>query len=1034
MVFSILFLLVGFYALINGLYTIRRNPKADTSRLYLAVVVAILVWSFGLAVSISAANYDLSLLGRRIAAVGWGSVHAILLSFFIVLTGKGNLLRKKWLLALLYAPPILTICVFVLPLGIDETPYHLIHTASGWINMSGYGFWDWFYRVYYTIYLVIDLAMLGLWGIRSRDGQEKAQSRLLATALVVAMLLIAFTDVISDRSISTAFSLPQVEPLVLLLPIIAISYSIKRHGLMEPESIDEDELVLALSGSVRFKITLYAAIGFIVAVFVHIVFNFLFVQKFLLDELFGFSSMLLGTVLIMYILSRSRLGDETREMLITTVITLSIPLITLRFYETASVPAWTAVFSLFIVSLLFTRPTAQISILVSTVLTQLVLWAATPEVLVRVGTSDYILRIIVIGLVAFFGFSVIGLQAGRLKKIARQVRFQRMVADISTDFVNIRLENFDEKIDKLLANVGAFFHIDRSSVFLFNPQDDTMTYAHEWTGEGIASEIDTIQDVSLTSFPWWMNRMDRKGAVVVADVAALPQEAHVERGQLEAQGLKSVVSVPIERDDQVRGFLGLANVNSHRVWTDDEVEGLKTLSNLLSNAMIKTDAERDIRFMAYHDDLTELPNRRLFEHRLDDALGSARNDGCLVAVIFLDLDNFNLINDSLGHRNGDTLIREVAEKLVSSLRPSDTVGRFGGDEFLIEVGGVRDEGAVRSTAEKLIALFEQPFMLNGQEFFITASMGIALFPQNGEDGETLVKNAEIALLEAKSFSNNSYVFCTRGMMEEIDMRARLSNDLYRVLDHDELQLYYQPQVCLETGAICGVEALLRWRHPDLGMVPPDRFISLAERIGLINPIGEWILRTACAQNQAWHAQGMTNLRVAVNLSVNQFRDPDLVEKVGDILRETGLEPRYLEIEITESLAINDMDHVIEVLSSLKDRGVCLSIDDFGSGYSSLNRLKSLPIDRLKIDMRFIRGLEHDDRDRAIVAIVVNLGKNLGLRVLAEGVETESQLEFLVENGCDEVQGYYYYRPLPASEAEDALRENRDREDGDRTGR
>ncbi len=355
--------------------------------------------------------------------------------------------------------------------------------------------------------------------------------------------------------------------------------------------------------------------------------------------------------------------------------------------------------------------------------------------------------------------------------------------------------------------------------------------------------------------------------------------------------------------------------------------------------------------------------------------------------------------------------------MTQRLRKTDTIARFGGDEFLILVNNLANEMDMARIADNIMEMFAHPFNVEDQEFFITGSAGVAVYPFDGEDAETLIKNADIAMYIAKEQGKNQYILCTNDMKEEVKKNIRLSNQLHRVQERNELAVYYQPQVRLSTGEIVGLEALLRWRHPDMGMIPPKAFIPLAEMNGTINSIGEWVLKTAVYQNKRWQQMGFPHLRIAVNLSVIQFGNPNFVSNMDKLLKESGLDPKYLELEITESVATKEGTHIVGALNKLKQLGVSISIDDFGTEYSSLNRLKALPIDRIKIDMQFIQGIERSEKDQAITKIIINLAKSLGLEVLAEGVETMPQLEFLNQKMCDDVQGFYYYKPMPADEIE-----------------
>lgn len=454
-------------------------------------------------------------------------------------------------------------------------------------------------------------------------------------------------------------------------------------------------------------------------------------------------------------------------------------------------------------------------------------------------------------------------------------------------------------------------------------------------------------------------------------------------------------------------------------------ERTKELSE--SNMLLQVEIEErkkiqdKITQLAYHDHLTGLPNRLLFTDRLSQAIFLARRTENPLGVFFVDLDAFKMVNDTMGHDQGDELLREVARRMTCAVRCDDTVCRVGGDEFIVLVQNLSEPEDITKIARKIIDCFNKPYKLRGQDFFITSSVGVAMYPTDGDDVETLIKNADIAMYKAKESGKNRYVLCTPIMKEKVMEAVTLTNSLYRALERNELFLNYQPQVSCDTGKIIGVEALLRWNHPELGLIPPSKFIPLAEQTGLIMPIGDWVLRTACKQNKAWRDAGLPHIRMAVNLSLQQLQNPSLVSRVEEIMRETGMNPGCLELEITESIAMNESEDVIEVLNKFKKQGISISIDDFGTEYSSLSRLKQLPIDRIKIAMPFVQGISVSEKDEAITKAIIVLAKNLGLHTIAEGVETKQQLSFLSQRMCEEIQGFYYYKPLPPEEIEAILR-------------
>lgn len=427
-----------------------------------------------------------------------------------------------------------------------------------------------------------------------------------------------------------------------------------------------------------------------------------------------------------------------------------------------------------------------------------------------------------------------------------------------------------------------------------------------------------------------------------------------------------------------------------------------------------------MKHQAYHDPLTDLPNRMLFNDRLTMAMANARRNREMLAVLFFDLDQFKTVNDTLGHAAGDLLLQEVAGRLAACLRERDTIARMGGDEFTMLLPQVAREASAVKVARKVLDVLQQPWIINGHEFHITASIGIAIYPNDGDDAETLMKHADIAMYRAKEQGRNNYQLYTPAMNARIIERQSMENALRHALERGEFTVFYQPQVNTGAGKITGAEALVRWQRPERGLVCPDQFIPLAEETGLIGPLGEWVLRTACAQNKAWQEAGLPPVRVTVNISAHQFRQLNLVETVARVLKETGLAPRRLELEITESAAMKDVEFTITVLRKLSAMGVQLAIDDFGTGYSSLNYLKRFPIHTLKIDRLFVRDITNDPEDAALVDTIIVLGQKLKLKVIAEGVETEEQMAFLKERRCEEMQGYLFSKPVPAGEFETIL--------------
>ncbi len=520
--------------------------------------------------------------------------------------------------------------------------------------------------------------------------------------------------------------------------------------------------------------------------------------------------------------------------------------------------------------------------------------------------------------------------------------------------------------------------------------------------------------VSLPLAPGGLIRRAWDGGepVWIDDVA---QEAGFRRAPLAAKaGLHGAFAFPIRFGNEVLGVMEFFSHDS-RPPGDMLVQSTRLIGSQIGQFMARRQAEERVRHLVNYDELTALPNRSMFHQRADHALAQARRNAKALALLFIDLDRFKNINDTLGHDAGDRVLKDVADRLRGCLRESDTVGRLGGDEFVVLIEDMSESSHVAEVARKIIAAVARPIVIESQEVHVTASIGISTYPDDSADIESLMKNADISMYRAKEQGKNNYQFYSAQMNLHTLDRLAMESGLRRALERDEFLLHYQPKIDIGSGRITGMEALVRWQPPEGALVSPAQFIPLAEETGLIVPIGAWVLATACARNKTWQDQGLPPMRIAVNLSARQFAQENLVQDVARTLAETGLDVSSLEFEITESMVMRDPEHTIKLLGGLKAMGIHLSIDDFGTGYSSLSHLKRFPLDSVKIDRSFIQDLPGDADDAAITRAIIAMAHSLRLKVIAEGVETEEQLRFLREHGCDELQGYLFSKPLPEEE-------------------
>lgn len=1010
LMFSILFFLGCFVYSFFGIYMLHINSKAALNRIFFVLSLSLAVWALGFSVAVTAPDPQSFMFWRRVSAVGWGSVYAILLHYVLIMTER-KAVEKRWVTALIYLPAAVSILVFSV---LNLSPYVIVKTPFGWINAGGGTIWDWFFNVYYSGYALGSLWLLFSWGRKFGDSNKKKQSALIIATLFAALVLGTVFDIMGSSLFYAA--LPQIGPIIILIPVSGIFFAIKKYRLMTPKPESEDEIIL--THKARTRIYNYVAAGFIAGAFLNFISQYVIFGGSLQFVLIN-SVILAAFGIIAYAVQRLRLARNTKNIISIAVVTAAIPVITLRFEQYSAVTVWVLPFVLLIIALTFNKRTFLVSVAASTLFTQIYLWLANPQQNVIVDGGHYIGRMSIFCVAVWVAVHVNKVYRMRIKENAAQIRFQKLVSEISTDFLNVTETELGSAIDDMIQKAGEFFEADKAYLCFYDIGTKKIAGSYFWFSDAVDGESKAAGG-SPDAFPWIMRQINNQKAVHIKDSEELSPEAGEESALLQLYGVRSCIIIPIEYQGNVLGFIGVESCKGGK-WNDSQIGLLKILANISAEALIKVDSEIRIKQMAYFDHLTGLPNRTLFMDRITQAINHAKRTNKMVGVIFLDLDDFKNVNDTMGHLGGDELLCKISQKLSDTVRKSDTVSRFGGDEFLIMLNDIKTiEDIVRIT-ENIMTHFNKPFFLRGQEFFITASAGVTLYPIDGSDSEKLIKNADIAMYKAKEKGKNQYILCSSEMKEEVNKKMKLTGLLYHAIEKSELMLYYQPQVCLKTNKIIGLEALLRWKHPKLGMIYPNTFIPLAEQTGLINPIGEWVLRTACAQNKAWQDMGLPPVRMGVNTSVYQFRNAHFIDHVENILKETGLAAEDLELEITESMIMKESDMTVEVLRELKKLGIVISIDDFGTEYSSLSRLKMLPIDRIKMDMQFVHGIEKSDKDKAITKVIINLAQNLGVKVVAEGVETEKQLQFLSRRMCDEVQGFYCYRPAPADEVETMLR-------------
>jgi diguanylate cyclase (GGDEF)-like protein len=996
-----------------GAYGLSLNKDERLNRLFALLCLCGAIWSFCFAVTNSAETYAEALLFRRISVLGWGVVYSVVLHFVIVLTGADQSWQSKRpvVLAAVYAPAVINVIVFGLWSQMASQQIQLTQTVAGWIALPVGSFFEGLFYCYYLVYSLAAFLVLLRWLSRTKSQIDRKRAFALILAAAVALLLGTFTDAIANHFLS--LKLPSLAPLFALLPAFGTYYIIAQTGLTNGGTRDSERTEgVILNTDSRTKLFRYISMILAVAGLFNFQFSVIVANDRIGGVLFCLALVLMSVLMI--IIPALVQSVKRQQRLLALLLLLILPVVMLAYFDPQySNIIWPVPIFIIMITIIFNSRRIFFLVGALSMLMGIILWSRIPRFTLMIGSEEYLLRLLFYLIGICLTAVITNIYFSRLVENRKQREFQQLIAEISTDFVTMTRFDFNDKVENLLRRSGAFIHANRAAVAMFSENFQTVHVTHQW-GE----TADSAPENNRQPVPSWSQKQLFDNQIVyLLSADHLPDEAEEERQMLARRNLQSLVMIPVCSSECTIGFIEFDRVGKNPSWRTEDFEMLRVLATILADAIKKVENEKEMNDLAYYDTLTNLPNRVLFNNRLEQAIDLARRSGKTLGVIFLDLDGFKEVNDSMGHDWGDQLLNRVAKRLSACIRKYDTVARFGGDEFLIMVPQLSQKSDLEDVAEKIMGVFKQPILMGEQEFYINASCGVAVFPDDGESVKALTKNADIAMYEAKKNGKGQVVFCSGEMKKDVRQKLILTSSLHRALEKNELSLHYQPQINAESQEIIGFEALLRWNHGELGLISPAVFIPIAEETGLINSIGAWVLQTACAQNKSWQDQGFTPVKMAVNLSLEQFRNHNLEALVRESLEQTGLEPQYLELEITENIAMRESEDVVACLHRLKALGVEISIDDFGTEFSSLGRLKDLPVDRLKIDIAFIRGISQNTKDETIIAVMIHLAKKLGLKVIAEGVETEVQLVFLKDEACDEIQGYYYYRPLSKDQIE-----------------
>ena len=1014
---SLFFLVACAIYLLYCLLGLSNKTRSAMYWLFLGLCLSMSVWAFSFSAGNVATDYESCLIWRRIGSIGWGTMFSFFIHYILLLT-ENRMLKKKWIYIILYLPAILNIFLYGIYTNTAVQSYNLVNTSYGWINISGNTALDWYYNIYYVSFSLIGIILLLRWGFKSKDKIKQKEAILISVSYIFAIISGSLTEYIINYFFQA--KVPQLASIIILLPLSVMLYFNRRHNFMRMETVSQEtEANQILSERTKLKLYFYLAVTYGIAAFAIFGLQF-YSRREQISDILPFSSTIFGMGFLLVIIQNLKIKQEYKHLLSNIIIVVSVPVMILKFTSTSAVYAWAVPVIMMLVSIALNQKKMLISIGGATFATLICLWVTTPVMNVKFSPIDHVARIIILVIIMWFVYYINHTYVDIINENREKVMLEKLINQVSNLFLNINETNIDEKMVESIRICGNHFKLENVHlVFLSTEMEPDKSY--EW----YASETDRIncgctkeklEKLISEAYP---NKLDPQGSLFIADPKISVEDGSIVKF-LESMGMKSMIIKPLSEKNEIIGILCFGSFRRIMKWGEQQQQPVNLLTHMITDMWTKLEAEKKLYYQAKYDALTGLPNRMTFFEHLSRAISMAEQSDKLVGVIFFDIDEFKAVNDSMGHDSGDLLLSYIGNNLLKYCHSEDILARFGGDEFMLMVSEMDTVEDIRCTAEQIIYSIQKPIRVKDHEFRVSCSAGIAVYPYDGSDPDTLIKNADHAMYKSKENGKNQYMFCNEDMKEESRKRSRLTAELYGALERHELQLYYQPQVHAISKKIVGAEALLRWFHPELGIISPGLFIPLAEQTGLILPIGDWVLMTACMQCQTFHLRGLVDIRIAVNVSITQLRNPQFVGRVRQILEETQLEPSYLELEVTESVAVRDSYDIIQVLKNLKKLGVSISIDDFGTEYSSFSRLSTMPIECVKLDMYFARSINRSEKENKIIQGIIDLAHTIGLKVIAEGVETELQLDFLTDSGCDEIQGFFFYRPVPPDELEHIL--------------
>ncbi|MGI6326553.1 MAG: EAL domain-containing protein [Saccharofermentanales bacterium] len=1017
----------GCFYLIFGTYAVAVNAKSHINRLFLLVTSSLAIWSFAYSLSNSAPTAEASAFWRCMSVFGWGFFHNLLLHFALILTKHRFQLNKPGRVILFYLPSVINVILFA-PFGfLAEKQYEMVPSDFGWRNVLSANLGQAWINVYYISYTAVAVLLLIRWWKKIEPQTPlKRQVTHFLISILLPFVLGSITDILPG--VLGLKQMPRNAIVLLMLPTVLLFRMLRKSGVLiertRADAFRPDTDILPEEGRLRLFET--AAAIFTIGAAGSLYSGYFMAGGDLAKEF------LLTAVVMIIGVSLRFVPYITKNHTIQNTLFLILSVVGMSFFiikDIGAITVWAVYIIFLLYSIVLNSNVHTFIFLVITLIIQVILGILYPKVYTVIDSAQYVKRVFIIVLSFFAVRYLTSEYASKLQGYQRFAKEQEVLERISTNFLSVNNENANEKADEMFKLAAEILDFDNAYLFEFDAGYENATVLNTYTRnvEGKSSLFDPGTKFKTADFPEVETLIARKLPILCEDVADISgDEAGEQRKFFLSRGINSFFALPLTIDNKTEGFFVIEySDRSDKRFTESRLHFLKIITNILGDTRKKILYEERLYNFAYFDETTKLANRNMLIRRLEQSIHD-KNESGEVAVFNIELENLRMIKDTFGHSIGEQVVIKAATILEKLLEGCCYLSRTGEGEFVVVLPQVENPEHIQECAKRLLASFSRPISTDTgiEALFVAVRIGIAVYPDDGRDATTLLRSADLAGYEAKS-RHERIVFYAERLESHIAETTLFTNGLFRSLQNDEFFLEFQPQISCDTGKTVGIEALLRWTSDDNKRVPPDRFIPILEQTGLIYDVGLWVLDQTLQEQKRLVKNGFSHLRCSVSVSVVQFEEENFVLDFAKIIRESQVNPKYIELEITESLFSENPEEIIKKLYKLKELGVKIAIDDFGRGYSSLNRLKVVPFDRIKIDKEIIDYIDLERKRAPLTETIISLARTFRANVTAEGVETKEQADFLKSLACDEIQGYYFSRPLSPTALEKFLKKEND---------